>query len=83
MYKIIGLAEEGDRIRLTLQRSEPVKEKQDTSSIMSNPMGFIEQMKLDAIKTNRPEAITVPFDIWNEYKWNIGDVVFIEVTPDE
>lgn len=83
MYEIQGVQKEGDRVRLTLKLAEPVKEKQDVNSIMSNPVGFIETMKLDAIKTNRPEAITVPYDIWSEKQWNIGDVVFVEVTPDE
>lgn len=81
-YNIIGVSEEFDRVRLTIKPVEMVKEKDTQESVLSNPFGFVEKMKKDAIQNNRPESITVPREEWEKYKWNINDFISIEVSND-
>ena len=81
-YKIIGVNEEFDRVRISIQSVEIVKEKDTQESILLNPFGFVEKMKKEAIQHNRPEAITIPKEEWKKYKWNINDFIFIEVSND-
>lgn len=81
MYEVIGTRIENDKVRLFLKGHEAVKEKESMESVMTNPLGYIEKMKQDAIQTNQPQSISVSYSEWEKYKWNIGDVVNIEVTP--
>jgi hypothetical protein len=80
-YNITGVLEEGDRIRLTITPTEPVQEKQSMTKILSDPMAYVESMKIDAIRKGRPESISIPKDYWEEYKWNIGDIISVAVLP--
>lgn len=83
MYEITGTRKEGDRVRLYLKLAETVKKEIDATSIMSNIGKYMEDMKLDALRSNQPESVTVPVEEWNMHKWNINDTVFIEVTADK
>jgi len=83
MYMITGTRKEGDRVRLYLKLAEIVKKELDPTSIMTNISRYVEDMKLDALRSNQPESVTVPINEWNERKWNIDDTVFIEVIADE
>ena len=78
-YEIIGINKEGDEVRLFVKKHIPVTEKSTMDSVMSNPMAFVESMKLDAIKTRIPQQISIDYDYWKENKWNIGDLIIIEV----
>ena len=83
LYKIIGNRLEGDRYRLFLKLYEPVSENTNAESIMGNVAGFIDKMKLDAVRSNSPESITVDRETWQKHKWNIGDTVSVEVLSNE
>lgn len=80
-YEIIGTNKEGDRIRLNIQPVEPVQEKQSMTKILSDPMAYVEGMKMDALRRGRPESISVPYEYWEEHKWKIGDIISIGVEP--
>jgi len=80
-YEIIGTQQEGERVRLIIRPVEPVQEKQSMTKILSDPMSYVESMKLDAIRKGKPESISIPKEYWEEYKWNIGDMISVGVTP--
>lgn len=80
-YTIIGLQEEGNDIRLTISPVEPVKEKQSMTSILTDPLQYVENMKRDAIRSGRPESLSIPRELWEDYKWNISDIIQVEVLP--
>ena len=83
LYEVIGTREEGERVRLFLKLHEPVKIQDSPESIMGDMMGFVNKMKLDAIKTTNPEQLTVSKELWSSHKWNIGDLVAIEVVGED
>lgn len=83
LYEIIGTRKEGNRIRLFIKLAEIIQEGLDPSKIMTDMGGFLEKMKVDAVRQNQPESITVAMEEWERYKWNINDHIFVEVTPNE
>jgi len=78
-YEIVGNVRQGNEVLLKLQKHIAVEEKQGMSGILSNPTGWIEQMKMGAIKQKDIEQIRVDFTFWETKKWNIGDLIKIEV----
>jgi len=79
-YTIVGTFQQGEEVLLKLNKIEAVKEKKDMSSILGNPLGFVEQMKMDAIKHGSIEQIRVSKEFYDTHKFIIGDIVEIEVT---
>jgi len=79
-YVILGNIQLGDEVLLKLGKHNAVEDKSDfMTNITSNPFGFIENMKLDAIKEREVEQLRIPKEFWDENKWNIGDIINIEV----
>lgn len=82
--RVRGTLEIGDNVRLTLEPSEAVQEKEEmgTMKILSNPMGLMNKMKTDAIMQGQPDIITIPKEEWEKHKWQIDDIVVIEIKPE-
>lgn len=81
IYEITGVRKVGDRVNLQLKEHKAVEQKETTQDILQNALGYVEKMKIDAIKTNIPEMIAIPYEEWKTYKWNIGDLVEVDVKP--
>ena len=78
-YEVIGTREEVGRIRIFLKLHEPVSIQDSPESIMGDMMGFVNKMKADAIQQSNPEQLTVSKELWSKWKWNIGDLISIDV----
>jgi len=83
VYEITGTRRIGEKVNLRIKEHKAVKEKPSAQDMVSNAFGFVEQMKIDAIQNNNPEMISIPYDEWKGYKWNIGDLISITVEPYE
>lgn len=80
-YEITGVRKVGDKVNLRLKEHKAVEQKETTQDILQNALGYVEKMKIDAINTSSPEMIAIPYDEWKNYKWNIGDLVTVDVQP--
>jgi len=78
-YEIVGNVRQGNEVLLKIQKHIAVEEKQGMSGILSNPTGWIEQMKMEAIKQKDIEQIRIDYEFWKSNKWNIGDLIELEV----
>lgn len=83
IYEVTGIRRIGDKVNLRIKEHKAIEQKPSTQDMMNNALGFIEKMKIDAINNNNPEMVSVPYDEWTEYKWNIGDLISINVEPYE
>lgn len=79
--RIRGILEIGEVVRITLEPSEVVKEKEEmgTLQILANPMGLMDKMKMDAILQQQPDVITIPKSEWEKHKWTIDSIVYVEI----
>ena len=80
VYKVKGVEQQGEEVLIKLLKHEAVSEKQSVTNILSNPLSYVDKMKLDAIKHNTVEQIRVPKDFYEEHKFKIDDLINLEVT---
>ena len=78
-YEVIGNYKLGDEVLLKLKKNVPVKENPGFKSMLKDPSGYLEQQKIDALKSKEVEQIRIDHDYWKENGWNIGDLIEIEV----
>ena len=81
-YRVRGILEIGDMVRMTLEPFEAVKEKTGMLDILSNPSGMVDKMKMDAIMTQQPDILTIPKVDWEEYKWIIDSIVVVDISSE-
>lgn len=65
-------------MKLVLQR-DIIKEKLSATKAIGNLGGFMEQMKMDANRSNNPDHIHVPLREFNEMDIILGDLITLEV----
>jgi len=83
-YVVLGTRRYNDTVRLFLRRDDMVQSKKENdifSSILSNPEGYINQMKEDAILTQQPDTITISYEDWKKNEYKVDDVIFIDIEP--
>lgn len=78
LYKIVGQQRVGNKIKLLILPTE-TEEKTTTSSIMKNPMGFLDNIKAQAQQDRNPDSISIPYEIWESNKMQIGDAINITI----
>jgi len=81
-YRVRGVLEIGDMVRITLEPCEIVKEKTGMMELLSNPTGMMDRMKMDAILTQQPDILTIPKSEWEINKWTIDSVIVVEIKPE-
>lgn len=78
-YIIVGVKNEGDMVKLVLSIEEPVQEKVGILEMAGN----LQKMQVDATRRTQrlqdPDQIRVPYETWETNKWNINDVITIEI----
>ena len=78
-YEIVGTKLIGDDVLLMMKKAIMVEEKSTMTSIMTDPMGYVNQMKLDAMKSAIVEQIIVTKEFNDKHKFKIGDIISISV----
>jgi len=78
LYKIIGIRSIGNRISLTLKPLEQ-KEKLETTKILTNLGGFMDNMKAESMISRNPDQISIPLDNYKEKKYQLGDMISIKI----
>jgi hypothetical protein len=78
LYKIIGVRSIGNRICLTLSHIQEGKEF-NTTKILSNLGGFMENMKQEATSSRNPDQISITVDEYKKGGYNLGEVISITI----
>jgi len=86
-FKILGTRRFGEAVRLIIEPSDIVKEKQQFNpmTIMSDPDGIqtrLQEMQNNVMIQSMPDTITISYEEWQKHKYNTDDIVWIEVTPE-
>ena len=90
-YKVKTVSIEGDIVKLIIQRSDAVKEKDnfnpfDFDKMTKGEFDFdkvVQQSQKMAIKMFNQDSVTVPYDEWKNNKINPDDFINIELTKEK
>lgn len=83
-YQIIKTERMEDKVRLSLRPDDFVKEKQPgILEMATNLNGVINMMKQDAVLSQMPDLITIPYEEWKKHEYKIDDHVFVDLMPGE
>jgi hypothetical protein len=81
-YQIIRTERIDDKVRLSLKPDDLVREKQPgLKEMMLNPTGIVELMKQDAVFSQCPDLITIPYVEWKKHQYKLDDFVLIDLEP--
>jgi hypothetical protein len=78
LYKINGIRAIGNRICLTLSHIQEGKEF-NTTKILGNLGGFMENMKQEAVSSRNPDQISITVDEYQKGKYHLGGVISISI----
>lgn len=78
LYKIIGIRSIGNRICLTLSMIEGDKEF-NTTKILSNLGGFMENLKTEAVSSRNPDQISITVDEYKKQGYALGGVLSVSI----
>jgi len=82
LYKVKSVQRLGENVRLVLQKEDAIKKEQPGKlEMLSNVFGIVEQMKQDAILSQQPDIVTIPYEEWKKHKYQIDDLIVISVEP--
>lgn len=78
LYKIVGVRTIGERVCLTC---EMVKEgeKLNTTKILGNLKGFMDDMKLDAVNSRNPDQISITKQEYDKGFYSLGDMISVTI----
>lgn len=79
LYTINGIKNEGDMVRILLDSNEPVSQKKGIMEMVGNLSQLQQQMTVETQRKQNPDQLRVPYKVWDRNKWNIGDVLNIEI----
>ena len=79
LYTINGIKNEGDMVRILLDSNEPVQQKKGIMEMVGNLSQLQQQMTVETQRKQNPDQLRVPYKVWERNKWNIGDVLNIEI----
>ena len=78
LYKIVGVKAVADRILLTIQ---PVDKNKDfnTTKILGNLGGFMENMKADATLSRNPDQVSITVEEFKKGFYGLGDMISVSI----
>ena len=87
-YRVLGTRRFGDVVRVIIEPNELVQEPQgfNPMELMENPDGMqaqIQKMQNQAMLSQIPDTITIPYSEWLEHKYNADDLIWIELYPED
>lgn len=80
MYKIVGTKAQGEKVVLELKAVD-TQGKTTVTTLMKDPLKFLEQQKTDGLAMKNPERIKIPVDEWKKGNYNLGDMVTMNIKP--
>jgi len=78
LYKIIGKKIVGNGIKLILTQMDYAKNF-ETTKILRNLGGFMEEMKADAVKSRDPDSITITQEEHDKGGYELGNTISISI----
>lgn len=78
LYKIIGIKAIGNRICLTVRHVDEKKEF-NTSKVLTNLGGFMENMKMEATSSRNPDQISITFEEYETKQYKLGNIISVSI----
>ena len=89
-YKVTGTNIMGDMVKINLQRSDLVQEKESFNPFESMTEGkeldlemLMKKTQNMAVKMSINDSITVSYDEWKKQKINVDDIILVEVSKEK
>ena len=82
LYKVTGVRAIGDGVSLIIMPVKIEEKKLNTTKIISNLGGFMDDMKSDAIRSRNPDNITITKDEYAKGIYALGNIITISINSE-
>jgi hypothetical protein len=82
LYKIVGKKLVGNGVKLIITQMDFAKNF-DTTKILRNLGGFMEEMKSDAVKSRDPDSITITREEYDKGGYELGNTISVSINAGE
>lgn len=86
--KCKGTSRIGDKVRLFLSFDDIVKKSSkigmmDALGMLGNMENIQEEIQQKALLMQQPDCVTISYGEWQNYKYKIDDIIWIEITSED
>jgi len=83
-YQIIRTEKIDDKVRLSLKPESLIRKKQPgMMEMVMNPQELMNNMKQEAVFSQCPDLITIPYEEWKKHQYKLDDFVLVNLEPEK